>query len=69
MAAMKQAEFDQLREGDRVRHKFSGRVFIITGIYGGRVTAVVTADITQPVEWELVSKASYDKNPDAEKKT
>jgi len=40
--------------GDCVRHKASGVSYIVTANYGERVTAVRTADITHPDEWEIV---------------
>lgn len=45
-----------LEVGDVVQNR-SGRGYVVTGNYGGRATAVDTADITNPPEWELVAKA------------
>ncbi len=57
---MNDTEFRSLREGDIVRHKSKGsRPYIVTGNYGGRLTAVRSVDLNNPIEWELVPK-----NPD-----
>jgi hypothetical protein len=54
---MTKDELKNLRYGDLVRSKASGASYIVTANYGGRVTAVRTADLTNPDEWELVQKA------------
>ena len=46
-----------LQTGDVVRGKLSGKVYVVTGNYGDRVTAVQTADITNPPEWEVLRPA------------
>lgn len=43
-----------LESGQIIRGKLSGNVYIVTGNYGDRVTAVQTADVTNPDEWELL---------------
>jgi hypothetical protein len=48
-------EMQDLRTGDLVRHASSGEVFVVTGNYGGRVTAVRSVDLTNPHEWYVVS--------------
>jgi len=59
---MTRKEFAALRPGDIVRAK-SGQVFIVAANYGERVTAVITADLTNPDEWEVVaSRNSYGDN-------
>ena len=50
-------EMKDLRDGDVVAHRSGGKAYIVTGNYGGRVTAVRTVDITNPIEWDLRSKA------------
>ncbi len=50
-------EMKNLRDGDVVAHKSGGDPCIVTGNYGDHVTAVRTVDITNPIEWELRSKA------------
>jgi len=45
-----------LKVGDVIRGKVSHRSFVVTANYGTRVTAVHSADITNPMEWEIVSK-------------
>jgi hypothetical protein len=50
-------EFILLQPGDVIRHKGKNSdVYIIHGNYGGRVTAVRTADVTNMEEWELRCK-------------
>ena len=53
---MKKEFFGKLKPGTIIRHKDSLRQFIITAIYGQRATAVSTVDITNPDEWEIVTK-------------
>lgn len=55
-------QFKKLNRGDIIKGAYTGNVFIVTDNYGGRVTAVQTADVTNPTEWELVAKASFDFN-------
>ncbi len=43
----------ELQRGDIVRGKSSGTVYVVIGNYGSHVTAAVTADITNPKEWEV----------------
>lgn len=49
---MTRQQFKHLREGDIVQA--SGQAYIVTGNYGGHVTAVRTVDITQPDERLLI---------------
>lgn len=44
----------RLQPGDVVRGKGRGESYIVTGNYGERVTAVRTADITNPAEWDVI---------------
>ena len=53
---MTREEFERLREGDIVRSKLSGDSYVVTANCRGRVTAVRTADLTNPDEWEVVPK-------------
>lgn len=57
-------EMKHLERGDIVKHALDSRTFIVTGNYGGRVTAVATVDITNPPEWEVVLKADWQNDPD-----
>ena len=59
---MKQTDFDNLDRGDIVRSAASGAIYIVTGNYGDRVTAVKTVDMTNPIEWELVVKSETDQS-------
>lgn len=57
---MKQEDFENLQPGDVVRNKHNkGNAYIIHANYGGRVTAVRVADMTNPTEWELVEKCTH----------
>lgn len=57
---MTQDELNKLNPGDIVRGKSSKELYVVTGNYGGRVTAVKTADITNPIEWEVINKVAGD---------
>jgi hypothetical protein len=59
-------EFRRLGMGDVVRSRVTGESFIVMSNYGARVTAVATADLTHPDEWELVVKAVFLKPDDEE---
>lgn len=56
---MTENEFQSLNVGDIIRHKSDSakHFFVVTGNYGGRITAVRTVDATHPSEWDLVLKA------------
>jgi NMD protein affecting ribosome stability and mRNA decay len=49
-------QFAELRPGDLVRHKGSSSALIVHANYGARVTAVRTADLTNPAEWDRVDE-------------
>jgi hypothetical protein len=40
-----------LKPGDIIRGKSSGQVYVVTANYGNHVTAVASADVTNPGEW------------------
>jgi hypothetical protein len=46
-------EMRKLKPGDAIRHKGDANGYIVTANYLSRVTAVRTADITNPAEWDL----------------
>lgn len=49
-------DFRGIRRGDLVRHiATNGPAYVVLENYGTRVTAVACADLTNPVEWELVT--------------
>lgn len=52
---MTHEEMKALQPGDIVSNQDWGDRFIVTANYGDRVTAVRTADLTNPDEWNLVS--------------
>ena len=56
---MTEKEFKALGTGDIVRYEFGRSTMVVTGNYGGRVTAVNTSDLTNPSEWHLVLKAKH----------
>lgn len=58
---MTKTQMKELGIGDLVRHKDyqDPRLFVVTGNYGGHVTAVDSVDITNPEEWDVIAKASY----------
>lgn len=63
---MTRDEMQNLKPGDLVRHRSGGSAMIVHANYGTRVTAVRTADLTNPVEWNRVTpdgliKAAGDK--------
>jgi hypothetical protein len=59
---MDKEEMNNLNIGDVVKHKNDYATYVVTGNYGGRVTAVRTVDITNVTEWELKVKANYNPN-------
>jgi hypothetical protein len=40
-----------ISSGDILRHRAGTDSYVVTGNYGGRVTAVRTVDVTNPDEW------------------
>lgn len=54
-------ELKELERGDIVRHLGDAGSFVVCDNFGKRVTAVRTADITNPSEWEVVVRK---KDPD-----
>lgn len=55
---MTEEQFKKLDVGDLVRHVEGSVVWIVTGNYGDRITAVRSVDLTQPNEWALVKRAA-----------
>jgi len=55
---MTKEDFKNLKTGDVVRGAASSVSFVVMSNYGDRVTAVRTADLTHPDEWELVAKTN-----------
>ncbi len=47
--------FVSIQVGDLVRHLMSDHVCVVTAVYGNRITAVRTYDITNPTEWQYVT--------------
>ena len=56
---MRETTFNNLSTGDIIKHIRDSRRFIVTGNYGGRITAVATIDAINPSEWRLVKKIKY----------
>lgn len=53
---MNRQEFESLQPGDIVKHKTMAYSLVVTANYGGRATAVRTHDLTNPEEWDLMTK-------------
>ena len=49
-------DLENLQPGDTVEHISTKQIYIVTANYWNRVTAVQTVDVTNPVEWKIVSK-------------
>ena len=58
---MTKDELKNLKEGDVIASMFDGKVYMVTGNYGDRATAVRTVDVTNPAEWELRLKAIHER--------
>jgi len=56
---MDKTTFKNLRMGDLIVHKNPNaqRVWIVTGNYGGHITAVASMDVTNACEWDLIEHA------------
>jgi len=63
--AMTTEELHALRPGDVVAHRRDGQQFQVLGNFGGRVTAVDLADVTNPNEWEVVVRRVSDRELDS----
>ena len=61
-------QMKSLERGDIVKHIGNSQTFVVTGNYGGRVTAVATVDITNLTEWELVLKSRDEKPKETERR-
>ncbi len=57
---MKTEEFLALKPGDVIRNVNAIYGYMVTANFHGRVTAVRTADVTNPDEWDLIQKAGED---------
>ena len=49
-------DIKDLNIGDIIKHKSERKSYIVTANYGDRVTAVLTVDVTNPIEWEVLHK-------------
>lgn len=55
-------QVQELQIGDIIRHaSLDGARYIVTGVYGGRVTAVKTVDVTNPAEWHVLIRDDKDR--------
>lgn len=62
---MDKNQFNKLSTGDIVKHEiFGDKTFVVTSNYGDRITAVQSVDLTNPGEWDLVAKSSYEFKPE-----
>jgi hypothetical protein len=57
---MTKEQLQMLHPGDIIQGKASRQLYIVTGNFGTRVTAVQTVDVTNPDEWELVMEARHE---------
>ena len=59
---MTEDELKKLSVGDAIIHigDLGHHPHIVTGNYGGRVTAVHSVDVTNPIEWVVVRKVKTD---------
>lgn len=48
------SKIEDLKPGDIIKGKSSGITYTVIDIYGDRATAVRTADVTNPIEWEVL---------------
>jgi hypothetical protein len=48
-------KIESLSIGDRIQHKLTKGIYIVTGNYGTRATAVRTVDVSSEYEWEKLS--------------
>lgn len=55
--AMNTEDLGRLRPGETVRHLPTGESYVVTASHGGRATAVRTAEVSNPCEWERVPDA------------
>jgi hypothetical protein len=55
---MTRIELLSLRPGDIILGALDGQAYIVTRNYGQHATAVKTVDVTNPSEWELVSRVT-----------
>ena len=60
---MDKETFKALNRGDVVRHKVTGLAssYVVVANHGDRVTAIDVMEMTNPDEWDLVYRASYNK--------
>ena len=60
LSNMTPEQFKYLNRGDIIRHKRLGSdTYVVDANYGGRVTAVKTIDVTNPIEWDVVLVAIH----------
>jgi len=64
---MSDEEFNELAQGDIVKHVSQPGIWVVSANYGGRVTLIRTADATNPIEWELFLRATYHRPKKARK--
>lgn len=59
---MTNREFAELQVGDLIKNRSGDVTLVVTSHYGDRVIAVETWSVSNPPEWNIVSKAKHD-NP------
>lgn len=65
---MDEKTFERLERGDMIKHIADHRVFVVTGNYGSRITAVTSVDLTNPSEWKLVESPNQHIHKDVQTK-
>jgi hypothetical protein len=56
---------EDLQVGDIIRSRSRELAYIVTGNYGGHVTAVRTVDVTNPIEWEVLKATPKEQATDS----
>jgi len=56
-------QFKALQRGDIVRNVGASESYVVTGNYGGRITAVRSVDMTNPREWDLIDPETGKSKP------
>lgn len=59
-------EMQELKIGDLIKQKRKSQVFIVSGNYNGRLTGVLTVNVTDPSDWAVVDRAGHTGLPEVE---
>ena len=59
-------QIKDLKRGDIVRHRSrNGTSYVVNAVYGERATAITTADMTNPDEWEVMKPETANQSLDS----